>query len=267
MSAGFPLTTPPISIHQWWKVTLIHVITIFNTSPSLGSPPKVTPRATEVSTVEIGLHYPVSVSPWKSSTGNSGTSMFLWNLAAKCPGTLLSPWCSLKSPAVPWDPAESTMLPCTPTAAHRSSAIGCLRSGCAWTCPVPTLAGPLELLEQWWWGEQILARTCERSLPGHTQTAQRNTIWPVSACGEVWNSFSSGAQSVPETIISFSYSLDLGSSQGMGRSQSTYKPASLIPWSWPSISLRGGLPQLCLGCGDQESSITADDLYQKGGGF
>lgn len=188
MSAGFPLTPPPISIHQWWKVTLIHVVTMFSTSPSLGSPPKVTPQATEVSTVEICLHYPVSVSPWKGSVGSSGTSMFLWNLAAKCPGTLLSPWCSFKSPVVLWVPAESTMLPCTPTAAHRSSAVGCLRSGCAWTPPVPTLAGPLELLEQWWWGEQILARTCERSLPGHTQTAQRNTIWPGSACGEVWNS-------------------------------------------------------------------------------
>lgn len=73
MSAGFPLTTPLSTIHQWWKVTLIHVVTIFNTSPGLGSPPKVTPKATEVSTVEICLHCPVGVIPWKGSTSSTGS--------------------------------------------------------------------------------------------------------------------------------------------------------------------------------------------------
>lgn len=159
---------------------------------------------------------------------------------------------------MPWVPVESTMLPCTPTVALRSSAVGCPTSGCAWTPPVPTLAELLQLLQQLWRGEQILARTCELSLPGHTQTAQRNTIWPGGACGEVWNSSSSGAQSVPETIISFSYSLwSWLLTSGWADPKAHTCLLAWIPWSRPSISMRGALPHLCLGYGDQESSITA----------
>lgn len=37
VSAGCPLATPLNTVHQWWKVTLIDVLTLFNTSWSLGS--------------------------------------------------------------------------------------------------------------------------------------------------------------------------------------------------------------------------------------
>lgn len=53
----------------------------------------------------------------------------------------------------------------------------------------------------------------------------------------------------------------------MGRSQSARVPAGLIPPSRPSVSGMGSLLWLCLGGGDQESSTTADGLYQERGEF
>jgi len=78
------------------------------------SPLKLMLQATEVGTLETCLHGAVSVSPRKAQTTAPRAKLLLSNLVAKCAGTLLSPWFTLKSSVMSWVPPESTTLPHTP---------------------------------------------------------------------------------------------------------------------------------------------------------
>lgn len=229
MSAGFPLTTPLNTIHQWWKVTLIHVVTIFNTSPSLGSPPKVTPKATEVSAVEICLHCPVSVIPWKGSTGSTGSQSV--PVKSSSPGTLLSPWCSLKSL---WSGAVS---PCGEhhAALHSHSSTQelccrvshvrlCVDTSCSHSCRAPAaitavVNGRTDISKNLW---------AFTAWP-HTDSTKKHHLTRRCLWGSVKFLFVRSPICSRDNYQLFVFPLVLAPHRRMGRSQSTYMPASLDP--------------------------------------
>lgn len=231
MSAGFPLTTPLNTMHQWWKVTWIHVVRIINTSPSLGSPPKVTPKATEVSPVEICLHCPVSMSPWKGLTGSTGSQSVPMKSSSQMPWELLSPWCSSKSL---WSEAVS---PCgehhaalhshsnTQELCCRVSHVRlCVDTSCSHSCRAPGAVtavgkGRTDISKNLW---------AFTAWP-HTESTKKRHL--TRRC--LWRSVK--FLFVRSTICSrdnyqlFIFPLVLAPHKWMGRSQSTYMPASLDP--------------------------------------
>lgn len=71
----------------------------------------------------------------------------------------------------------------------------------------------------------------------------------------------------PRQLSAFHTPFGLGSSQADGRIPKHTHACWLDPLELTFHLSEGGLLQLCLGKGDQESSVTADDLYQNGGKF
>lgn len=199
-----------------------------------------------LSIVEICFRCPVTVSPWKGSTSS--------------PGSQCVPVKS--SSQVPWDTAVSLVFfevtsdavsPCgehhaslhsrrstggiSPTLCCRAShAWLCMDASCSHSCRAPgalsaVVKGRTDISKNLW---AFTAWPHADSTKKHHLT--RRCLWRSVKFLIVRSPICSR-----DNYQLFILPLVMVSHKRMGRSQSTDRPASFIPWSWPSFSVRGAL--------------------------